>query len=105
MPFTREIWDYPINRLLLRVGMALQTWLYDHDPVFGPKNRKSLERRIADYLDLDRAVDLGLLRSYHIRWNYDRGKIRTIHLIPHDKVRRTPGIAQIKKLFFRDGVI
>jgi hypothetical protein len=99
VPFSRDLWDYPLNRLLLRVGIALQSWLLHQPPALTEKERQRITRRIADYFELDQAIQDGLLRNYKVR--FDRhGSIRTIHLIPTGKVRRTPGVKMLRKLFF-----
>jgi len=51
-------------------------------------------------LDLDQAVADGLITQYRFRWDW-RGLLRTIHLVPHPKVRRTPGIPRLKKIFLQ----
>jgi hypothetical protein len=99
VPFTKEPLDYPLNRLLLRVGIALQSWLLHQPPARNTADRERITRVIAEYFDLDQAIEDGLLRGYKVR--FDRhGCISTIHLIPADKVRRTPGIKMLRKLFF-----
>jgi hypothetical protein len=99
VPFSRNLWDYPLTRLRLRVGIALQSWLLHQPPAHSQKDRERITWLITDYFDLDQAIKVGLLRDYKVR--FDRhGSIRTIHLIPADKVRRTPGVKMLRKLFF-----
>lgn len=99
MPFTRNVLDYPINRLLMKVGMALHSVLQCHDPLFYPEERAQFEREVAEYLDLDAAVQAELLSRYWFQWSR-HGILRSIKLVPHPKVRRTPGIRRLKELFF-----
>lgn len=99
MPFTKHPFDYPINRLLMNVGLVLHSMLLYQPPILIPEDRRRFEKLAAEYLELDIAVEAELLRTYHFRWNRD-GTLRTIHLVPHDKVRRTPGIKILREMFF-----
>lgn len=100
MPFSRHPLDYPINRLLLRTGLYFQTFLFDLPPIRDRTERRLFEQRVAKALDLDQAVKDGLIVHYRFRWDW-RGLLRTIHLVPHPKVRRTPGIHRLKQIFLR----
>ena len=100
MPFTKHPLDYEINRLLLRVGMALQSWLVHQPPVRDPKRRREIEARLTEEFGLERAIRAGLLLRYHFRWNRD-GELRTIHLVPSNRVRRTPGLKAMRRIFFK----
>jgi hypothetical protein len=79
--------------------MALHSILQCHDPLFTPEERTQYEREIAAFLGLDSAVQAGLLSRYWFQWSR-YGILRNIKLVPHPKVRRTPGIKRIKELFF-----
>lgn len=100
MPFTRHALDYPINRLMLKVGMALQSWLTHQPPVRDPMARREIEAALVVEFALDEAVSSGLLRCFHFRWNRD-GELRTIHLVPSHRVRRTPGLKAMHQIFFK----
>lgn len=98
MPFTRDPLDYPINRLLLKVGMLLNTWLIYLPPV-KPSLRSKVEAEIAEDLELDKAIEIGLIKGYYFHWRRNN-TLRTIHIVPDESVRRTPGIKDLKNLFF-----
>lgn len=98
MPFSRHALDYPINRLYLRVGIALQTW--GRTVRTRPEERAEKEREIADLLDLPQAVEQGLLKRWKFIWT-SSGFLEDIRLIPDPRVRRTPGLPQLKRIFFR----
>jgi hypothetical protein len=100
MPHTRHPFEYPINRLFIHVGMALQTWITRLPRAYTPEERAATEALIEERLSLPKAVELQLLKSYHFRWG-SNGRVRTIKLVPDPKHRRCPGIAQLKDLFFR----
>jgi hypothetical protein len=100
MPFTRHPLDYPINRLLLRVGMWLQIWAAFIPPARDRELRRRLERGLAEFLELDQAVEVGLLKRYQFCWNPLTGRFRTIKLIPHPRYRRSPGIYRLHQIFF-----
>jgi hypothetical protein len=100
VPFSRHPLDYPINRLMLRVGMALQSWLVHQPPLRDQEKRRAVEAALTREFGLDEAVKAGLLRTYHFRWNRD-GELRTIHLVPANRVRRTPGLKAMHQIFFK----
>lgn len=99
MPFTRPPLDYPINQLLLKVGLGLQSWLSVLPVTRNDRERRIIERELVEYFQLEQAVKEGLLRTYRFIW--DRyGQLRTIKLVPANQVRRTPGIRELRRLFF-----
>ena len=102
MPFSRHRLDYPINRLMLRVGMALQSWLVHQPPLRDKEKRREVEAALTWEFGLEAAVAAGLLRRYHFRWNRD-GELRTIHLVPSNRVRQTPGLKAMHQIFFKGG--
>jgi hypothetical protein len=99
MPFSRHPLDYPFNRLLLRVGLHFQICLAGQPPIHDRAERHHFEQRVAAALELDQAVRDELIRDYRFCWDWS-GRLRRIHLVPHPKVRRTPGIADLKRTFF-----
>lgn len=99
MPFTKNPLEYPINRLIVKVGIALETWVSRQPPLQWP-NRKPFEKEVAKILGLDQAVSDGLIKEYKFKWKR-AGYVKTIWLIPEDKVRRTPGIARFRELFLK----
>lgn len=101
MPRTLECWDYPLCRLFLKVGIALQSYLKDLPRVQGREERIQLSRRIEAHLGLDEAVADGLLSRHRIRWT-DDGHLQTIRLIPVRRLRDTPGLRMLRLMFFPD---
>lgn len=99
MPFTRNPLEYPINRLVVKVGMALNIWITHLPPVHWAE-KKPFEKRTAEYLGLDTAVMDGLIKKYKFKWKRN-GQVKTIWVIPGDKVRRTPGLARLRELFLK----
>lgn len=99
MPFTRNPLEYPINQLILKVGMALDIWIR-HLPPVSSHERKLTRERIATHLGLDKAIEDGLIKEYIFKWSR-YGQIKTIWIIPSNKVRRTPGLARFRELFLK----
>jgi hypothetical protein len=99
MPFSKNPLEYPINKLILKVGMALNIWI-GHLPPVTDKERKPLELKLIAHLGLDTAKQEGLIKKYRFKWRR-KGQIKTIWLVPGDKVRRTPGLARLRDLFLR----
>jgi hypothetical protein len=99
MPFTRNPLEYPINRLIVHVGMQLEIWIRTLPPV-KPNQRTTLKYKLVDYLGLEQAVRDGLIKKYRFKWRRC-GQVKTIWLIPGDKVRRTPGLPRLRDLFLR----
>ena len=102
MPFTRHPLEYRINQLLLRVGMALQIELLRTPPIRDKDERRKWEQTKIIELGLDQAVEEGLITGYYFIWGRTNGQLRTIHVVPHPKYRRCPGILRMKELFFRE---
>jgi hypothetical protein len=100
MPFTRNPLDYPINRLIVSVGMALKGWMSLIPAKHDPRDQQQFEQRFIDHFKLDQQIEDGLIRGYYFHWDR-HGRLKRIHLVPSDKVRRTPGIARLTKLFLR----
>lgn len=98
MPRTRHPLDYPVCRVYLRVGLALASWLPLEGPCPKPE-RPAYEARLARHLELDAAVGAGLLAGYSFQWGRD-GRLRRLRLVPHRSLRDTPGIRQLKRLYF-----
>ncbi|HYT41406.1 MAG TPA: hypothetical protein VEP90_03615 [Methylomirabilota bacterium] len=99
MPFSKNPLEYKINRLVVKVGMALDIWIV-HQPPIHWTEKKPFEKRIAEILGLDTAVMDGLIKKYTFKWRRN-GQVKTIWLIPGDKVRRTPGLARFRELFLK----
>lgn len=98
MPRTRLPLDYPVNRLILRVGLVLASWMPLETPCWDPAARQEYEGRLAAYLGLEQAITERLLTGYRFYWN-DEGRVATARLVPHPRVRRQPGIAAMKRVF------
>jgi hypothetical protein len=101
VPFTRHPLDYPINRLLLKVGMALQISLFAHPPIRDRAQQQQWEKEQAAQLGLEQAIKDELIVRYFFLWDRWNGQLKTIRLVPHPRHRRVPGIPRMKELFFR----
>ena len=102
MPFTRHPLEYPYNKLLYQVGLALNSWIPLLTRAITPQERQEAEELVARRLKLPQAIEEGLLKRYSILWGRNH-RIYTIELVPDDRVRRTPGIRRLKELFFPPG--
>ena len=91
--------EYPVNRLLTRVGMALNSTLLAFPLQRAPEARAAAERLLAEEYHLDWAVSERLLAAYRFQWD-DRGALLSIELTPHISQRRVPGLGRIKALFW-----
>lgn len=90
---------YPIIRFYLRVGLTFKS-IQDYLPVCKKKeDRKPVEDQLTRLLKLEEGVEDQLILRWKYRWDH-RGRLKTIRLYPHPKVRRTPGIPMVKDLFF-----
>lgn len=98
MPFTRHPLDYPINRLLMGVGL----WFRSLQPLLPilhtEEEQKAFNEGLAEVFELQKYVDAELLTGWYFYWT--DSELRRIHLVPHPRVRRTPGIERIKQLYF-----
>jgi hypothetical protein len=99
MPFTKHPLQYPICRLLTIVGLAMQSWLRIQPAIRSRWRQQLFEEDLAEHFEFDRWIEEEVIKSYHFKWDRT-GKLRKIRLVPHEKVRRTPGIARIKELFY-----
>lgn len=81
--------------------MLLHTWLIYLPPLKNRSQRKTVEEQLIEYLELDKAIEIGLIKGYYFHWRRNN-TLRNIHIVPADSVRRTPGIKAIKDLFFNN---
>ena len=77
--------------------MSLKSWIPLEMPVQA-EEKEEFERLVTDRLDLAQAVEDNELKSFRYVW--DKEYLKTIRLTPSHKTRNTPGLKQLRKLFF-----
>ena len=99
MPFTRNPLEYPINRLIVKIWLAFEAWIKHHPPL-SVSERPEFEKRVIKHLGLDEAIESGLIKKYKIKYLKNR-QVKTVWIVPGDKVRRTPGLTRLRDLFLK----